>query len=128
MDNIEKKDSENNNDKYFCEVNIYGDKFKLVSKDYDFDKLKLTANEVNRQMKVIAERYPDVPKYKIAILVALNMTDNLFKLKESISNIKKTDKSSSKITNNEITADTFLKEEEIIMRIEKLISDVEQVL
>ncbi|MFW5799219.1 MAG: cell division protein ZapA [Spirochaetota bacterium] len=110
----DKKHYENVNEKSYCEVNIFGDVYKLVSNEYNFDRLRRTAEEVNKQMKIISEKYPDFPKYKIAILVALNVTDNLFKIR-SEKNLPESD-------------DEDISKEEIRLRIEKLINDIEQVL
>jgi cell division protein ZapA (FtsZ GTPase activity inhibitor) len=109
------------NDTY-CEVEIFDDVYKLVSNEYDFERLKHTASEVDAQMRIISEKYPDFPKYKIAILVALNVTDTLLKIKERESELSQGSSSDGMLYKDGITR------EEVIMRIEKLISDIDEVL
>ena len=115
----------NNNDENYCNVSIFGDIYKLVSNEYDLERLKVTANEVDRQMIAIAEKYPNFPKYKIAILVALNVTDTLLKSK-SIANAKNPHISTSSENNNNAMSNAT--NEEIIMRVEKLIDDIDKIL
>jgi cell division protein ZapA (FtsZ GTPase activity inhibitor) len=109
-------DREKSNDRNYCEVEIFGDIYKLVSNESDFDKLKEISSEVDRQMKMIANKYPDFPKYKIAILVALNVTDTLFRKEEE------KDSSSGRYRLSSPS------EQEIVMRIEKLINDIDNVI
>ncbi len=109
------------NDTY-CEVEIFDDVYKLVSNEYDFERLKHTASEVDAQMRIISEKYPDFPKYKIAILVALNVTDTLLKIKERES------ESSQGSSSDRMLYEDGITREEVIMRIEKLIGDIDEVL
>lgn len=105
----------NNSKKKYYEVKIFGDIYKLVSNENDIEMLKHTAKEVDKQMKMIAERYPNLPKYKISILVALNLTDTL--LKEEMEDKQDTAYDLSGMSENEI-----------VMRIEKMIDDIDSVL
>lgn len=106
----------------YCEVEIFDDVYKLVSNEYDFERLKHTASEVDAQMRIIYDKYPDFPKYKIAILVALNVTDTLLKIKERESESAQNDLTDKMLYEDGITR------EEVIMRIEKLINDIDEVL
>ncbi len=124
-------------DKDYCEVKIFGDVYKLVSNESNFGKLQEIAGEVDKQMRLISTKYPEFPKYKIAILVALNITDSLFRkeddaLKQEASSKNEQKKKNSKEkTFSESDFDRLLsqqKEEKFIMRIEKLINDIDEVL
>ncbi len=124
-------------DKDYCEVKIFGDIYKLVSNESNFGKLQEIAGEVDKQMRLISTKYPEFPKYKIAILVALNITDSLFRkeddaLKKEITSEKdQKKKKSNEKTFSESDFDKLLsqqKEEKFIMRLEKLINDIDEVL
>ncbi len=124
-------------DKDYCEVKIFGDVYKLVSNESNFGKLQEIAREVDKQMRLISTKYPEFPKYKIAILVALNITDSLFRkeddaLKKEITSEKdQKKKKSNEKTFSESDFDKLLsqqKEEKFVMRLEKLISDIDEVL
>lgn len=107
-------DDDRQNDKNYCEVDIFGDIYKLVSNESDFDRLREISSEVDRQMRMIADKYPDFPKYKIAILVALNVTDTLF---------RKEDEKGASAEGCRLDSPS---EKDIVMRIEKLIDDIDR--
>ncbi len=113
------EENKNIDDKAYCKVTIFGDIYRLISDEYSFDRLKITANEVDKQMRMIAEKYPGFSKYKIAILVALNVMDTLLKSnKETMLPSKST----------KTDFDDDISREALRMRIEKLINDLDEVI
>ena len=60
-------------------VSIFGEEYPLRGgKDTDSDYMSQVADYVDRSMRKIADRSPNLPTAKVAILAALNITDELF--------------------------------------------------
>ncbi len=74
-------------EKEFVEVEIFGEKYKLVSDYQDNEKLKRVASMVNEKMDELAKSFPTYSKTKIAILAALNLVDELINLSEHYQNV-----------------------------------------
>ncbi len=62
-------------------VNIYGTEYSLVI-DSDINRIQEIANYVDAKMKEIQAARPSRPVHQIAILAALNITEELFKIYE----------------------------------------------
>jgi len=60
-------------------VNIYGTEYSLVV-DSDTRRIQEIANYVDNKMKEIQSARPSRPVHQIAILAALNITEELFKV------------------------------------------------
>lgn len=61
------------------QVNIFGEEYPLrTGGDADVKYMSQVAEHVDRSMRDIAERTPNLPTTKVAILAALNITDELF--------------------------------------------------
>lgn len=63
------------------EVEIFGEKYRLVS-DHESDRLRHVASIVDDKMHAISSRHPNYSKTKVAILVSLNLADELLRLEE----------------------------------------------
>ena len=60
-------------------VSIFGEEYPLRSEgDTDLEYMSRVADYVDRAMRKIAERSPNLATSKVAILAALNITDELF--------------------------------------------------
>ena len=60
-------------------VNIFGDEYPLRAEgDADTEYMTRVADHVDRAMRKIADRSPSLPAAKVAILAALNITDEMF--------------------------------------------------
>lgn len=60
-------------------VSIFGDDYPLRGTEgTDPDYMYRVADYVDRSMRKIADRSPNLPTAKVAILAALNITDELF--------------------------------------------------
>ncbi len=60
-------------------VSIFGEDYPLRGgKDTDPEYMSRVADYVDRSMRKVADRSPNLPTAKIAILAALNITDELF--------------------------------------------------
>ncbi len=73
----------------FIEVNIFGEDYKLISNN-DEERIIRVAQLVDEKMKLAAANYPTYSKLKVAVLVALNLGDDLldyYESKKVISNI-----------------------------------------
>jgi cell division protein ZapA len=66
-------------------VSIFGDEYPLRAEgDADTEYMTRVADHVDRAMRKIADRSPSLPAAKVAILAALNITDEMFSsLRES---------------------------------------------
>ncbi|AGA67740.1 hypothetical protein Desdi_0181 [Desulfitobacterium dichloroeliminans LMG P-21439] len=62
-------------------VEIYGEKHVVRGKESPDHILKV-AHEVDKKMRLIAQRLPRLAVHQIAILAALNLADELEKLRE----------------------------------------------
>jgi len=62
-------------------VEIFGQTY-LIKTDVDIEYIKILANYVDSKMKEISRNYKLLSPLKIAILAALFITEELFKLKE----------------------------------------------
>ncbi|MFH1700073.1 MAG: cell division protein ZapA [Candidatus Zixiibacteriota bacterium] len=62
-------------------VNIYGEEYTVRS-DGDIEYMKEVARFVDSQMRSIADKMPNKSPSRVAILAALNITDELFKQRE----------------------------------------------
>jgi len=60
-------------------VSIFGDEYPLRAEgDADTEYMTRVADHVDRAMRKIADRSPSMPAAKVAILAALNITDEMF--------------------------------------------------
>jgi len=60
-------------------VNIFGEKYPLRSAgEADVEYMSRVADYVDRSMRKIADRSPNLSTAKVAVLAALNITDELF--------------------------------------------------
>ncbi|MBI3872864.1 MAG: cell division protein ZapA [candidate division Zixibacteria bacterium] len=60
-------------------VSIFGEEYPLRTEgDADLEYMTRVADHVDRSMRKIADRSPNMPIAKVAILAALNITDELF--------------------------------------------------
>ncbi|HAV43639.1 TPA: cell division protein ZapA [bacterium] len=66
------------------EVEIFGNTYTIRG-DEDPKYIKEVAEYVDKEMRQITERIPNLSTDKVAILVALNIADEFFKMKEFIS-------------------------------------------
>lgn len=62
-------------------VEIFGEKHVLRGTD-DPEYIQKLAYEVDKKMRLVAQRFPRLAPHRIAILVALNLQDELQKLRE----------------------------------------------
>ncbi|MGI1660277.1 MAG: cell division protein ZapA [Desulfitobacterium sp.] len=62
-------------------VEIYGEKHVVRGKESP-DYILKVAHEVDKKMRLIAQRLPRLAVHQIAILAALNLADELEKLRE----------------------------------------------
>ena len=62
-------------------VEIFGEEYKLVS-DHQSDHLRHLASIVDDKMHAVANRHPNYSKTKVAILVGLNLADELLRLED----------------------------------------------
>ena len=73
-------------------VNIYGEEYPIRS-DGDVEYIREVAGYLDRRMRDIAETVPNKSPARIAILAALNITDELFRErrtgKDEISSVEK---------------------------------------
>jgi cell division protein ZapA len=58
-------------------VNIYGEEYAIRC-DGDQDYIRQVAGYLDRKMRDVAEKIPNKSPSKVAILAALNITDELF--------------------------------------------------
>jgi len=63
------------------EVRIFGEVYKLVS-DSEFERIKDIARIVDEKMQAVAKRHPNFSKTRVAVLVALNLADELTRMDE----------------------------------------------
>jgi cell division protein ZapA len=69
-------------------VEIYGGEY-IVRGDSPPEYLSMLANYIDRKMKQVAQRQPQLSATKIAVLTALNIADELSKLQEDYDNLVK---------------------------------------
>lgn len=62
-------------------VEIFGEKH-VVRGNSDPDYVQGLAREVDKKMRLLAQRLPRLPVERLAILTALNLADELAKLRE----------------------------------------------
>lgn len=62
-------------------VEIFGENHVLRGTE-DPEYIQKLAYEVDKQMRLTAQRFPRLPAHQVAILVALNLEDDLQKLRE----------------------------------------------
>jgi cell division protein ZapA len=69
-------------------VEIYGQLYRLVGKDSD-QHMKAVARYVDDTMKEFAQGNPRLDTTKLAVLSAVNIADDYFKLKEEYESLLK---------------------------------------
>lgn len=62
-------------------VEIYGEKYVIRGGDSP-EHIQKVAHEVDKKMRLIAQRMPRLAVHQVAILAALNLADELGKLRE----------------------------------------------
>lgn len=71
---------------YRAEVEIFGEYYTLKGDSIPAQMLKV-AQFVNNKMKQLAGRNPKLSKSQVAVLAALNLADELIKLREEYENM-----------------------------------------
>ncbi|OPZ74182.1 MAG: Cell division protein ZapA [Firmicutes bacterium ADurb.Bin456] len=71
-----------------AEVEIFGD-YYIMKGDNSPEQMLILAQYVNRKMKQLAGRNPRLSKTQVAVLAALNIADELMKLREEQESIVK---------------------------------------
>jgi cell division protein ZapA len=82
------KDQGHDHEKTRVTVDIYGEEYVIkgyASPEY----IKGIAAYVDKKMRLIAQRNPQLPVTKIAVLAALNIADELSKLQEDYDSLVK---------------------------------------
>ncbi|MDW7675461.1 MAG: cell division protein ZapA [Bacillota bacterium] len=69
-------------------VDIYGEEYTIKG-TADSEYAKILAEYVDQKMKQVANKCPNLPLSKIAVLTALNIADELSKLQEDYDNLIK---------------------------------------
>ncbi len=69
-------------------VQIFGEEY-IVKGDATPEYMKMLANYIDKKMKQIASRHPQLNVTKIAVLTALNIADELSKLQEDYDTLVK---------------------------------------
>ena len=78
-------------DKTRITVDIYGHQYKLKA-DTSTNHMKRVAEYVNEQMFRIAKGYPRLDSQRIAVLAAVNMADECFRMNEILEELSKVQK------------------------------------
>ena len=84
-------------------VAIFGREYNIVS-EVDPDYINKAADYLDSKMREVAENFPNASENRVAVLAALNITDELFRLE----------------TNNPENADS----EQTIIRLTKKLSEI----
>lgn len=63
-------------------VSIFGKEYNLVA-DVDPEYIKKTALYLDAKMREVSENYPNITEARVAVLAALNIADELIKLRDS---------------------------------------------
>jgi cell division protein ZapA len=77
-------------------VSIFGKEYSLVS-EVDQEYIKKAAQYLDLKMREVAENYPNITEARVAVLAALNISDELFRCKESIESSPDTERRISEI-------------------------------
>lgn len=64
------------------EVRIYGESYVIRSDDADEEHIRRLAEAVDARMRELAGRNPNLSVTRIAVLAALNLADELMRLRE----------------------------------------------
>ena len=67
------------------EVEIFGQKFRLSTGITEPDYMQQLAAHVDERIRAIADANPSVSFNRLAVLAALNIADDLFKLQDDLS-------------------------------------------
>ena len=70
-------------------VNIFSEEYKVTG-DEDPEYIQMLASYVDRRMRMVQQRNPNLSNTKIAVLTALNLADELNKLQEDYDELVKT--------------------------------------
>ena len=62
-------------------VSIFGKEYSIVSQ-VDPEYIKKAADYLDAKMREVSQTYPNVIEAKVAVLAALNITDELFRARE----------------------------------------------
>ncbi|HWP97053.1 MAG TPA: cell division protein ZapA [Syntrophomonadaceae bacterium] len=84
---MEGKKPSNNNYNRVC-VNIFNEEY-VVRGDENPEYMEMLASYVDRRMRMIQSRNPNLSSVKTAVLVALNLADELNKLQEDYDELVK---------------------------------------
>lgn len=63
-------------------VSIFGKEYSLLA-DVDPEYIKKTAQYLDAKMREVSENYPNITEARVAVLAALNIADELIKLRDS---------------------------------------------
>ncbi|MEN6389884.1 MAG: cell division protein ZapA [Syntrophomonas sp.] len=84
---MDKNKKSNNNISRVC-VNIFNEEY-VVRGDENPEYIEMLASYVDRRMRVYQSRNPNLSPVKVAVLVALNLADELNKLQEDYDELVK---------------------------------------
>ena len=63
-------------------VSIFGKEYSLVA-DVDPEYIKKTAQYLDSKMREVSGSFPNITEARVAVLAALNIADELFKLRDN---------------------------------------------
>src|SRR5690348_10547591 len=89
----------NNEEKTRITVDIFGNNYKLVG-SFSPSYMKSVAAYVNDQMNTISKGFPSLDYPRIAVLAAVQMADELLKLREQWDKVQKTQQHDQKTAEN----------------------------
>jgi cell division protein ZapA len=78
-------------------VSIFGKEYNLVA-DVDPEYIKKTAQYFDSKMREVAVSYPNISEARVAVLAALNIADELFKLRENQEDLGPVEQQISELT------------------------------
>lgn len=67
-------------------VNIFGNDYRIISKEMDVERIKKIADIVDKKMREIHREFPLPSTTKIAVLACLNLVDEFFQKEEQLIN------------------------------------------
>ena len=70
-------------------VIIFGQEYKIVGTKNDYTYLRSVADYVDDKMNHISDLYPRLDLRKVAVLSAINITDEYFKLRKEYEDLVK---------------------------------------
>lgn len=77
------------NRKKSLSVIIFGQEYKIIGNKEDYNHFRMVAGHVDDKMNHISEKYPRLDFSKVAVLSAINITDEYYKLKKEYDELMK---------------------------------------